>query len=320
MISYGNYKKFNREERVVMMKHVTFKNASIEMKGDLYTPENFDESKKYPAIVAVHPGGAVKEQVSGLYSKRMAEMGYIALAFDASHQGESGGEPRYLENPTERVEDIRSAIDYLSTLSYVDMEKVGVLGICAGGGYSINAALTEKRIKAVATISAFDIGAGFRGDGMPGGLEATLETLNKVAAMRSAQTNGEDSLYITYVPNTEEEAKANPMVLMKEAYDYYRTPRAQHPNSTNKLLFTSLDKIIAFSAFGFVPTLLTQPILAIVGSEANTKGFSENAIELANSPKELFEVKGATHIAMYDVPEYVNQAVNKLGEFFGENL
>lgn len=144
------------------MEHVTFKNDSILMSGNLYLPEGFDAAKKYKAITVVHPGGGVKEQVSGLYAKKMSELGCVALAFDASHQGESGGEPRYLENPYERVNDVRASVDYLASLAYVDADKIGCIGICAGGGYSVNAACTEHRIRAIATVSAMDVGDSYR--------------------------------------------------------------------------------------------------------------------------------------------------------------
>lgn len=290
------------------------------MKGNLYLPENFDETRTYPAIVCVHPGGGVKEQVSGLYAEKLSEQGFIALAFDASHQGESGGKPRLLEDPATRVEDVRSAVDYLTTLSYINNDKIGAIGICAGGGYAINAAQTEHRIKAVASISAVDIGAMFRGEGSGGTAEANVKTLEAVAAQHTAEANGEEPMYMTYVPDSPEGFDENTLVLMKEGYEYYRTERGQHPNSTNKFLFTSFDKIMAFSAFAQIGTLLSQPLLVIAGSEADTKGFSEQAYAMTNGPKEILLVEGATHIAMYDTPEYVKQAVEKLKEFFEKYL
>ncbi|WP_455931082.1 alpha/beta hydrolase [Priestia aryabhattai] len=300
-----------------MQKSVTFKNNILNMAGNLYLPEGFDENKKYPAIVSVHPGGGVKEQTAGLYAQKLSDNGFVALAFDASCQGESEGEPRLLEDPNARVEDVRCAVDYLTTLPYVDQEKIGTLGICAGGGYVVAAAPTERRIKAVATVSAVDIGAMFRGEGS---IETQLQTLEAVAKQRTAEVNGAEAHFLTYAPDTLEEIDENTPVLMREAYDYYRTPRAQHPNSPNRFLFKSVDKLMAFSATTQISDYLTQPMLLIAGTEADTRGYSEQFYELSNGPKELFWVKGATHIAMYDIPEYVDQSVNKLTEFFRENI
>jgi len=300
-----------------MKKSVTFKNNILNMAGNLYLPEGFDENKKYPAIVSVHPGGGVKEQTAGLYAQKLSDNGFVALAFDASCQGESEGEPRLLEDPNARVEDVRCAVDYLTTLPYIDQEKIGTLGICAGGGYVVAAAPTERRIKAVATVSAVDIGAMFRGEGS---IETQLQTLEAVAKQRTAEVNGAEAHFLTYAPDTLEEMDENTPVLMREAYDYYRTPRAQHPNSPNRFLFTSVDKLMAFSATTQISDYLTQPMLLIAGTEADTRSYSEQFYELSNGPKELFWVKGATHIAMYDIPEYVDQSVNKLTEFFRENI
>ncbi|PER70958.1 alpha/beta hydrolase [Priestia megaterium] len=287
------------------------------MAGNLYLPEGFDENKKYPAIVSVHPGGGVKEQTAGLYAQKLSNNGFVALAFDASCQGESEGEPRLLEDPYARVEDVRCAVDYLTTLPYVNQEKIGALGICAGGGYVVAAAPTERRIKAVATVSAVDIGAMFRGEAS---VATQLQTLEAVAKQRTAEVNGAEAHFLTYAPDTLEEMDENTPVLMREAYDYYRTPRAQHPNSPNRFLFKSVDKLMAFSATTQISDYLTQPMLLIAGTEADTRGYSEQFYELSNGPKELFWVKGATHIAMYDIPEYVDQSVNKLTEFFWENI
>src|SRR3982751_3347295 len=138
---------------------VTFKNNSLKMAGNLYLPAGFDKNKKYPAIVVVHPGGGVKEQIAGLYAQKLSEAGFIALAFDASYQGASEGLPRFLDNPINRVGDIYSAVDYLVTLPYVDANRIGGMGICAGSGATVKAAMTERRIKALATVSAVDVGA-----------------------------------------------------------------------------------------------------------------------------------------------------------------
>lgn len=305
------------KETAVFQK-VTFKNNNLIMAGNLYLPKNMDVNKKYPAIITVHPGGGVKEQTSGLYAQKMAEQGYVALAFDASHQGESEGEPRFLEDPGQRVEDIRSAVDYISTLTFVDAERIGLLGICAGGGYSLSAAQTEHRIKAVAVASAVDIGLTTR-KGWDGKATVTsqIQALEVVAKQRTAEANGAEPVYLNYVPEVIDSTTIPDMV---EAHDYYRTPRAQHPNSTNRFLFTSVDKVMAFNAFDNLDNLLTQPALIIVGSNAGSRWQGELAYSMIQSQKELVVIDGATHMDLYDIPKYVTQVVSEMKGFFGKNL
>ena len=299
---------------------VTFPNGPWKMAGNLYMPKGAEEGKAYPAIIAVHPGGGVKEQTSGLYAKRMAERGFVTLAFDASHQGESEGMPRYLEDPAQRVEDIRSAVDYLTTLPQVDKDKIGLIGICAGGGYSVSAAQTEHRIKAVATASGVDIGTTFRrGWNGKGALEDQLKTLDAIAKQRTAEAGGAAPQFTQYVPE-QDEITADTEPDMKEASEYYRTPRGQHPNAANKVLFRSFDKVLAFNAFAQIDTLLTQPVLFIAGTKAGSRWQSEMAYERATGPKELFLIEGATHMDLYDIPKYVDQAVEKMDQFFRQHL
>lgn len=302
-----------------MIKHVTYKNGPITMAGDLYLPEGFSETGKYPAIICTHAAGAVKEQTTAIYAAKLAAKGFIALAFDASHQGASGGEPRFLEDPARRVEDIRATVDYLATLDFVDLDRVGVLGVCGGGGYSIAAAATERRIKAVGGISITDPGMAIR-EGWDGNqpVEVQLAMLEMCAAQRTAEARGAEAVFMPYVP---EDTKEGDMVLMREAANYYRTPRGCHPNSQNKVMATALDRVMGFSAFDRIGTLLTQPLLLIVGSESDTKLFSQRGVEKAASKnKELFEVPGATHVSLYDIEKDVNCAVDKLAEFYGANL
>ncbi len=298
------------------IRRITFNNNGLKMAGNLYLPIRFDENKKYPAIISVHPGGGVKEQTSGLYAQKMAEQGYVALAFDASHQGESEGLPRFLENPTERVEDIKSAVDYISTLKFVNTEKIGLIGICAGGGYSVNAAQTEKRIKAIAVASPVSTGNKKGWDGKAP-VSESLQTLQAVATQRTAEANGAKPIYINYVPEKPDATTHNDLV---EAHDYYRTARAQHPNSTNLLLFTSLDKMLAFEAFANIETFLNQPILVVVGSNAGSRWQGEEIYQKAKSQKELKVIDGATHMDLYDIPKYVNQVASSMTTFFGKNL
>ena len=291
--------------------------------GNLYMPKNYVQGKKYPALVVVHPGGGVKEQTSGLYAMKLAAKGFITLAFDASHQGASEGEPRLIEIPTERVEDIKSAVDYLMTLPQVDVDKIGVVGVCAGSGYSINAAQIERRIKAVATVSGVDIGniARMGWDGKSGSVQAQIEALEAIAAQRTAEANGAPIKYNHIVPEQDEITKDtdNDMV---EASNYYRTSRGQHKNSPNLAMFSGGDSVFAYHAFADMETLLTQPILLIAGTKANSLWQSELAYDKATAAKsrELYKVDGATHMDFYDVEKYVNLAVEKMTTFFNKNL
>lgn len=200
----------------------------------------------------------------------------------------------------------------MTTLKFADAERIGLLGICAGGGYSLNVAQTEHRIKAVAVASAVSTGNCTGWDGKEPLLDA-VKTLNEVAKQRTAEANGAEPMYINYVPEKPDTKTPNDLV---EAYDYYRTPRAQHPNSPNRFLFTSLDKMMAFDAFANIETFLTQPVLVIVGSKAGSRWQSEKIYPRIKSPKELVVIDGATHMDLYDVPKYVNQVAGKMGAFF----
>lgn len=301
------------------MRKVNFKNRSWNVSGHLHLPDNFDETKKYPAIVCVHPGSSVKEQTAGLYAEKLALKGFIALAYDASFQGESGGEPRYLEDPTTRVEDIRCAVDYLTTLSFVDINCIGLLGICAGGGYAANAAMSERRIKAVATVVGTNTGRAFREINF-------LETLEAVSTQRTAEANGTEPLITTWTPNSLEEAKEAGIneLDMIEAIDYYRTSRGEFPTANNKLLLTSMSNLIMFDAFHLAEFLLTQPLLVIVGDKVGAFGSYRDGFNLyakaASRKKKMHVVKGASHYDLYDKPEATAEALDKLVPFFNENL
>ncbi|SEN13715.1 hypothetical protein SAMN05444354_13185 [Stigmatella aurantiaca] len=300
------------------VRSVRFKNGAIQMAGNLYVPKGFDPSRKYAAVVVLHPAGGVKEQTAGLYAQRLASQGFVTLAYDASHQGESGGEPRFLESPEARVADTRSAVDFLTTLGYVDRNRIGALGICAGSGYAVKATMLDRRIKAIATVSAFDIGTGFR-KGWVGNvpLAEQLATLEKVSAQRTAEAGGGEPIYVNYVPET---VDASTHRDMREAHAYYRTPAGHmHPNSQNKMLFTSLDKIYAFTGFDQVETLLTQPLLVVAGSEAGSLWHSRDLFAKKKGDKELFVIKGATHMDLY-AGEHVDQALQKLTPFYKQKL
>lgn len=300
---------------------VFFKKQGLKMAGLLFLPDNFDKNKKYSAIVVTHPGGGVKEQTSSLYAYSLSKEGFVTLSYDASHQGESEGMPRFIEDPTSRVEDIRSAVDYLVTLPYVDENKIGAMGICAGGGYSMSAIQTDARIKAAAGVSSWDVGDSAK-NGFPVSNDPDYlkKLLAKISEQRTKEARGEKPMYVGYLPNSEAEMDKNTPTIQKEGYEYYRTPRAAYPTSENKMLFTSNDKLAAFDAFAHIETVSPRPILLIIGSEADTAYFSEKAYSKAKAPKELYTIKGASHIDLYDKPQYVSQSVIKLTKYFREYL
>lgn len=308
-----------------MEQKVKFKNRNWEVAAILQFPQDFDEKKKYAAIVCAHPISSCKEQTSGhIYGKQLAEAGFVTLAFDASYQGESGGEPRYLEDPAMRVEDFRCAADYLTTLDYIDENRIGVLGICGGGGYAANAAMTERRFKAVGTVVAANYGRIMReGDYTAG---AAIKTLETIAQQRTAQARGAEPLIIGYIPNSQEERAAVGMndIDIIEAIDYYKTPRGQSPNSPNRLRFDSLDKVIAFDAFHLAEHLLTQPLMIIVGDRPGAFGSYRDGYELfnkaASQDKHIHVVQGASHYDLYDQPKATGEALEQLIPFFRKHL
>lgn len=302
-----------------MIQSVSFTNKEVAISAHLHLPDDFQADKKYPALVGIHPAGGVKEQTIGLYARRLAAHGFVVLVYDSSHQGASGGEPRLLEDPATRVEDARCAADFLTTLPYVADDRMGVYGVCAGGGYALAVAQTERRFKAVAGVSATPMGEAARSMfGNPVSPAELIQTLEAVAAQRTAQARGGEPVYAPFVPERLEDIDEHTPTMLREGYDYYRTPRGRHPNSKGRFLMTSLDKMFAFTTFHLLPTLLTQPLLLIAGSDADTRIFSEQAHALSNGPKELVFIDGATHMALYDQPEYVDQAVARLASFFGE--
>ena len=257
----------------VIVRGVEFQNNDITMSGNVYLPAGFNERQKYPAIVVVHPGGGVKEQVAGLYALKLAEEGFVTLAFDASHQGASGGMPRFVDDPMKRVVDFYSAVDYLTSLPYVDVERVGALGACAGSGIAVKASMTERRIKALATVSAVDVGAATRKgweDNTPE--SAMIPTLEAVAKQRLAEAAGAAPVYVPYVPNLGDTTAPRDL---QEAADYYLTARGQYPTSTNQMLMTSISTLASFTGFEGADTFITQPLLMIAGSEAGSLWHSQ---------------------------------------------
>ncbi len=304
------------------MNTVKFQNSNsqdITMAANIHYPSNFDETQKYAAIVVTHPGGGVKEQTAGLYASKLAEQGFIAIAFDASYQGESTGLPRQLENPYIRTEDISAVIDYLTTLNYVDQNRIGAMGICAGGGYTANAAINDRRIKAVGTVSAVNIGSMFRN-----GWENTVkdaDALPYIQAGSDARTADVTSGNIATIPLAPLKEEDAPNEELRQAWEYYHTPRAAHPNSPSFATSRSLTQLITYDAYNKAEAFLTQPLVAIAGSVAGSKWMSEDLIQRAASQdKTLHIVEGANHMELYDIPQYVNEASNVLADFFKMKL
>jgi fermentation-respiration switch protein FrsA (DUF1100 family) len=305
-----------------MSTNVTFKNLNgqgITMAATLHVPAGFDEARQYAAVVVSHPGGGVKEQTAGLYASKLAENGIVAIAFDRSYQGASGGEPRQLENPSISTEDISAVIDYLTTLPYIDAERIGAMGICAGAGYSANAAINDRRIKALGMVSAVNIGQMFRN-----GWDNKVKDADAVGylAFGSSARTGDAAKHefatIPLAPLREEDA---PNAELREAWEYYHTPRAEHPNAPGYALARNLNQIITYDAYFLAEAFLTQPILAVAGSVAGSKWMSDDLLaRAASTDKTLHVVAGANHMSLYDVPQYVNEAVAQLAPFFQRTL
>lgn len=304
------------------MSHVTFPNRNgqgITMAAIVHLPPHFDERKQYPAVVVSHPGGGVKEQTAGLYASKLAEQGLIAIAFDRSYQGESSGEPRQLENPHVSSEDVSAVVDYLTTLPYVDENRIGAMGICAGAGYSANAAIQDRRIKALGMVSAVNIGQMFRN-----GWDNSVKDADAMGYLafgsqaRTADAAGSGYATIPLAPLREEDA---PNEELREAWEYYHTPRCEHPNSPGFALTRNLNQIITYDAYHKAEAFLTQPILAVAGSVAGSKWMSDDLLaRAASTDKTLHVVEGANHMSLYDVPRYVDEAVTQLTPFFLRTL
>ncbi len=306
------------------MKTVSIPHQSWHIAADLHFPPDFDEKKKYPAIISAHPIGSCKEQTSGsVYGTALAEAGFVVIAFDASFQGASGGEPRYIEDPTLRVEDFRVVADYLVTLDYVDDRRIGVLGICGGGGYSINAAMTERRIRAVGTITGVNYGRlmreGFSGYDPIGALEA-------MAQQRTAEARGTALRVDDLLPPSPEEAKQRGLteIDVYEATEYYRTPRGQKPHGANRSLFSHQGAAVGWDAFHLAEVLLTQPLMVVVGDKVGAFGAYRDGCEIVgrarSAKKELVVLDGWSHYDLYDKPEPVRNALDKLIPFYREYL
>jgi fermentation-respiration switch protein FrsA (DUF1100 family) len=313
---------FYRSERVTVQK-VTFKNQyQMNVVGNLFVPKTLNRNAKNPAIVVGHPMGAVKEQSANLYATKMAERGFVTLSLDLSFWGESEGMPRNAVSPDIYAEDFSAAVDFLGTQPFVDRERIGAIGICGSGSFVISAAKIDPRMKAIATVSMYDMGAASRN-----GLKhsQTLEQRKKAIARAAEQryvefTGGETE----YTSGTVHELNDNSTPIEREFYDFYRTPRGEYtPEGQSSRLTThptlsSNVKFMNFYPFADIDTISPRPMLFITGANAHSREFSEEAYRLAGDPKELVIVPGAGHVDLYDRVSLI--PFDKLTAFFRQHL
>lgn len=301
----------------IAARKVSFTSDGIVIAGILYIPEQ--NNIALPGIVVSHPGTGVKEQTAGLYARELAAQGFITLAFDAAYQGESGGLPRGLEDPAQRVQDINAAVAYMTTLPGVNADHIGLLGICASGGYAIPATATDPNIKALATVCGVSIGAQFR-NGADGKQDpAVLQHLLDAAAADSlAVAGGREPGSFPLFPASEAAARALPLHGF-EGWEYYCTDRGQHANSAKTFTWSSIPRIASFYT-SEVAALIQQPVLMIAGSEAVTRWTLQPAYDNMKGEKTAYLVQGATHVDLYDKPAYVAEAVQQLAVFFSRHL
>lgn len=313
---------FYRSDKVEVQK-VTFKNQyKMNIAGNLYLPKDMDKSKKHAAIIVGHPMGAVKEQSADLYAVKMAERGFVTMSVDLAFWGGSDGQPRNAVAPELYAETFSAAVDYLGTWPFADREKIGAIGICGSGSFAISAAKIDPRLKAVATISMYDMGAANRN-----GLNHSLtlaqrkQIIADAAEQRYVEFQGGATKYTSGTVHEITE-KSNP--IEREFYDFYRTPRGEFtPAGSSPLLTThptlsSNTKFMNFYPFNDIETISPRPLLFITGDQAHSKEFSEDAYKRAAEPKELYYVAGAGHVDLYDRVELI--PFDKLESFFKANL
>ena len=308
-----NFYTSNKVEK----KSVSFKNQyNMKVAGDLFVPKDMKQEEKRPAIIVGHPMGAVKEQSADLYATKMAERGFITLAFDLSFWGDSEGQPRNSVSPDIYAEDFSAAVDYLGTRSFVDKDNIGVIGICGSGSFAISEAKIDPRLKAIATVSMYDMGAANR-NGLKHSqtVEQRKAIIADAAEHRYAEFEGGKR---SYTSGTADAYDPNMPEIAKEFYDFYRSDRAYSPKTTTHPTLTSNVKFMNFYPFNDINTISPRPMLFIAGENAHSREFSEDAYSLAGEPKELYIVPNAGHVDLYDRTDLI--PFDKLADFFTKNL
>ncbi|WP_228394321.1 alpha/beta hydrolase [Chryseobacterium glaciei] len=321
-ISPDTFTTFKVSNNLIMYR-VVFKNQyNMDVVGHLFIPKSFSQSQKHPAIIVGHPMGAVKEQSADVYASHMAEKGFVTMAIDLSFWGESAGEPRNAVLPDVYSEDFSAAVDFLGTRPFIDKEKIGVIGVCGSGSFVLSAAKIDPRLKAIATVSMYDMGSASRnGLNHSQTLEQRKETQKQAAEQRYVEFLDGDTKYIG---GTTHKIDENTDPIQKEFFEFYRTPRGEYtPKSSSPLLTThpTLSSVVKFNnfyPFNDIETISPRPVLFITGDQAHSKEFSEDAYKKAAEPKELYYIKGAGHVDLYDKTDLI--PFDKLDEFFKQNL
>lgn len=312
----NKYYIFELSEKVER-KHISYKNRyGMTIAGDLYTVKDIDLSKKHPALIVGAPYGGVKEQGPGVYANELVQRGFIVLTFDQSFMGESEGEPRHVSSPDIFTENFSAAVDYLGLQSFVDREKIGVIGICGSGGFALSATQMDTRIKSVATVSMYDMTAAGRSFMDKDTILATKEKLSQQRWI------DEENGYPEYIPFFQEVQIAEVPAELEEPtaewFRFYALKRGHHPNSRGGFTSTSDLAFLNYRLLDYIDEISPRPILFVIGDRAHSKFFSENAYAAANEPKEIYIVEDAEHIDLYDRVDRI--PFDKLEEFFKLNL
>ncbi|MFT4168045.1 MAG: alpha/beta hydrolase [Dysgonomonas sp.] len=303
-----NKRTFSVNENVISEKVHFYNRFGIQIVGDMYLSKNINRQQKYAAIIVGHPYGGVKEQSSGLYAQELAERGFVTIAIDLSYNGESGGQPRHISTPEGYIEDFMATVDFIGTRPFVDKEHIGIIGICGSGGFAISAASIDPRMKAVATVSMYDMGRATR-QGLNDVIteEQRQETLKQIAEQRWAEYEGSPVEYRYGTPPSVDE-DTHPV--SREFFEYYRMPRGSHPGATTAMSITSNPALMNFFPFQMIETVSPRPLLFIAGENAHSRYFSEDAYKLAAEPKELYIVPKAGHVDLYDKTELIPMGMN----------
>jgi hypothetical protein len=313
-------KTFPKSDKVIHEKVSYTNRYGITVAADMYLPKNINKSKKYAALIVGTPYGGVKEQGAGIYAQTMAERGFVVIAFDESFNGESSGEPRHISSPDIFVEDFSAGVDFLGTRPFVDRNKIGVIGICGSGAFAVTAAQVDRRIKAVATASMYDMSRVIRKgwkDGMSD--EQRNKALDQLGEQRWKDVeNGRPLLPPGFPSEPADSIPEGLDPISSEFWEYYAMERGHHPRSHGPFTKTSEMAFMNFPLMNYIETISPRPILFIMGENAHSRYFTEDAYKRAAEPKELYIVPGARHIDLYDRTDMI--PFDKLESFFNENL